>query len=46
MINKTKKVEWIFCYWDDPIFNEPNKTENENKNNTRREKDFNKTKRS
>lgn len=42
-MTEPKKENWVFCYWDDPVDKKPNKTKNENKNNTRRKKGSNKT---
>lgn len=38
-----KKLEWVFCYWDEPQhIVKPNKEKNENKNYSRRKKGSNK----
>jgi hypothetical protein len=42
-MTESKKENWVFCYWDDPVDKKPNKTKDENKNNTRRKKGSNKT---
>lgn len=38
-----KKENWVFCYWDEPLDKKPNNQNNENKNNTSREKGSDKT---
>lgn len=45
-MNNPRKERFIFCYWDDPLYENPKIKENENNNKTNRKKSSYKRKKS